>query len=219
MTGEDPQLRRSEARNVVQDLLERHGTTYAEECGIELRDEPAPLFQLLVMTVLMSKRIGVAQAVKATRAVLDAGWTTPERLAASSASRRVAVLNRNGYARYDISTSRTLGEVVAQVRSEYGGDLRRLRAGAEGDGVELQRRLQQFTGIGPVGADIFLREVQAVWLEVRPFVDRRAHASAQDLGLPTDPEQLAGLVPDDDLPRLVAALVRASFASRRRGCD
>lgn len=204
-------------RNVVQDLLERHGTTYAEECGIELRDEPAPLFQLLVMTVLMSKRIGAAQAVKATRALLDAGWTTPERLAASSASRRVSVLNRSGYARYDISASRTLGEVVEQVQSAYGGDLRLLREGAEGDVVELQRRLQQFTGIGPVGADIFLREVQVVWLDVRPFVDRRAHASAQNLGLPTEPRKLAELVPTDDLPRLVAALVRVSFASRHRG--
>lgn len=202
---------------LVCELLDRHGSTYAEECGINLTDDPAPLFQLLVMTLLMSKRIGVAQAVTATRALLAAAWTTPPRLAASSPSQRVTVLNRNGYARYDISTSRTLGVVVEHVQSAYAGDLRRLHHGAEGNVTELQRRIQEFSGIGPVGADIFLREVQAVWPDVQPFVDRPTRESAKVLGLPTEAGALAKLVPATDFPRFVAALVRASFSKRRSG--
>jgi hypothetical protein len=72
--------------------------------------------------------------------------------------------------------------------------------------------LKQFKGIGDVGADIFLREVQAAWDEVRRFVDRRARAGAKMLGLPHDPQRLARLVGERDFPRLVAALVRVELA-------
>ena len=47
---------------------------------------------------------------------------------------------------------------------------------------------------------------------MRPYVDKRAKAAARALGLPARPQQLAELVEEDDLARLVAALVRASLA-------
>jgi hypothetical protein len=86
---------------------------------------------------------------------------------------------------------------------------RRRKHGVEALAAAL---LKQFKGIGDVGADIFLREVQAVWDEVRPFVDRRARAGAKTLGLPDDPQALLRLVDDRDFPRLVAALLRAKLA-------
>ena len=48
--------------DTVRVLLERHGTTYAQDAGIELRDTPAPLFQLLVLANLLSARIGAKVA-------------------------------------------------------------------------------------------------------------------------------------------------------------
>jgi hypothetical protein len=42
---------------VVAALLDRHGRTYAAEAGIRLRDAPAPLFQLLCLSLLLSARI------------------------------------------------------------------------------------------------------------------------------------------------------------------
>jgi len=53
-----------------------------------------------------------------------------------------------------------------------------------------------------------VREVQDVWPEVRPYFDDRALASAERLGLPTDPAALADLAPRDRTARLAAALVR-----------
>ncbi|MCW2923926.1 MAG: endonuclease [Thermoleophilia bacterium] len=193
-------------------LLERFGTTFAEEAGIALRDEPAPLFQLLVLCKLLGARIGTPQAVEAMRGVLDAGWTTPQHLANSSWRQRVTVLNRNGYARYDESTATRLGELVELLEERWHGDLRRLHDAAAGDVAELQRLLQEFNGIGPVGAAIFLREAQGVWRDVRPFLDRRALTAAARLGLPDDPARLARLVDGDDLPRLAAALIRVDRA-------
>jgi hypothetical protein len=38
-------------------LLDVAGETFAAEAGIELEDEPAPLYRLLVLTVLLSSRV------------------------------------------------------------------------------------------------------------------------------------------------------------------
>jgi hypothetical protein len=71
-----------------------------------------------------------------------------------------------------------LGDTARVLLDRYAGDLRTLREEAGGRPEQERALLKQFKGIGDVGADIFLREVQAVWDEVRPFVDRRARAGA-----------------------------------------
>ncbi len=121
---------------------------------------------------------------------------------------RVDALGRGGYRRYDERTSTQLGDLAERVLDEHGGDLRRIRPGRGGSTEDLTSALTAFTGIGPTGADIFCREVQAVWPEVSPFFDRRALENAGSLGLPRDPEQLASLAPRR-VAELAAALVRA----------
>jgi hypothetical protein len=64
--------------------------------------------------------------------------------------------------------------------------------------------------LGPVGVDVFCREAQRVWPELRPYFDSRALKGAERVGLPTKPEKLAKLAGEDDLARLAAALVRVS---------
>ena len=103
-------------------------------------------------------------------------------------------------------TATRLGELADRVLEEYGGDLRRLHERTE----DLPRDLQRFQGIGPAGAAIFRREVQGTWTDQAPCVDQLAAKGADRLGLPTSPERLAELVPVEDLPRLVAACVRAA---------
>ncbi len=73
------------------------------------------------------------------------------------------------------------------------------------------REIQQFSGIADVGADIFCREVQAVWPRLRPFFDQRALAAARHHGLPADPRELATLVKPDQVASLAAALVRSTL--------
>lgn len=72
-----------------------------------------------------------------------------------------------------------------------------------------QTYAQDFNGIGDTGADIFLREVQDVWIWVRPYFDDRATAAAKQLGLPTDPKKLASVAPSSNA-LLAAALVRVA---------
>jgi endonuclease III len=201
------------SKDVVATLLERHGRTYAEEAGITLRDTPSPLFRLLCLALMLSARIRADAAISAARALADAGWTTPDTMAAATWEERTKVLNESGYARYDESTSRMLGQTTDLLIDRYGGDLRNLRDEAGRDPDAERRLLQRFTGIGSVGASIFSREVQAVWDEMLPYADDRALEVARDLGLGSDAEALRGQVDDaDKLTRLVAALVRSGLA-------
>lgn len=196
------------------ELLDRYGRTYAQEAGITLRDKPAPLYQLLVLTTLLSVRIKADIAVAAARELFKAGFRTPEKMHASTWQERVDALGRAHYVRYDESTATALGEGAKRVIDGYHGDLRRMRADADGDVDALRGALTRFGRIGEVGADIFCREVQAVWPQVRPYFDDRALEVAGKLGLPTDPQRLADLVEPDDMARLAAALVRYGLDKR-----
>ncbi|MER7949584.1 endonuclease [Streptomyces sp. NPDC096079] len=196
-------------------LLREHGRTFADEAGIALRDEPAPLYRLLVLTVLCSVRIRASTATAAARELSAAGLRTPRAMADSSWQDRVDALGRAHYVRYDESTATALGDGAELVLDRYRGDLRRLRERASGDPERLAELLREFPRIGPVGAGIFCREAQAVWPELRPYFDERCLAVAADLSLPHTPAGLARHVPPKDLARLAAALVRAGRAGER----
>lgn len=198
---------------VIDELLRRHGRTYADEIGVDLAAGGADAqFQLLVFALLASTRIRAEVAADACRALFGAGWTTPTATASATWQDRTRVLNRSGYARYDESTSRRLENVSRHLLDAYDGDLGKLREAAYRVPATERAKVREFDGVGPVGADIFLREVQAVWDELRPYVDDRARATARELDLPDEPAELANLVSKHDLTRLVAALVRARLA-------
>lgn len=198
-------------RATVRALLRDDGVTYADEAGIRLADKPAPLFELLLLSLLFSTRISADIAVAASRELRRAGWRTPERLAASTWQQRVDALGRAHYRRYDESTATALGTAARLVIDRWHGDLRRLRAAAEGDADRLRELVQETPRIGPVGADIFCREAQGIWPELRPSLDDRALRGARERGLPADADRLASLVPGDELPRLAASLVRTTL--------
>lgn len=198
-------------RRMVEALLEEYGQTYAEEAGIRLKDAPQPLYRLLVLASLLSTRIRAKAAVDAAKELTAAGMRDPRRMAAASWQERVDALGRGGYRRYDESTATRLGEGAELVEERYGGDLRRMRAEADGDVDELGRALQQFPGVGPVGADIFLREAQAVWPEAAPYLDAKTLQGARVLGLPATPDRLLKLADDAEPAVLAAALVRVAL--------
>ncbi|TDE33193.1 endonuclease [Actinomadura sp. 6K520] len=195
---------------VVKKLLHESGETFAEEIGIPLKDQPAALFKLLVLTNLLSARIPSDIALSAARELFDAGGGTPRGMSRLTWQERVDALGRGRYVRYDESTASRLGDMAEIVQDRYKGDLRRLAIEAERDPKKAAELLQEFPGIGPTGVDIFCREAQAIWPWLRPYVDGQVKKGAERLGLPTDAGELAAKVPDKDLARLTAALVRVA---------
>lgn len=196
--------------DIAHTMVERHGRTYAEQAGIKLKDTPAPLYQLLVLSVLLSARISSDVAVAAAAELFKAGYRTPKAMLDASWQQRVDALGRGHYRRYDERTATMLGNGAELVTDRWRGDLRQLHAEG-GDAKGISKLLQEIPGIGPAGAAIFCREVPAVWPDLVPYVDNRTTAGARRVGLPTSATGLAGCVSEQDLPRLVAACVRASL--------
>ncbi|MGW1377454.1 endonuclease [Streptomyces sp. NPDC002446] len=197
---------------VVRALLDRHGQTYAAQAGIRLRNTPAPLYQLVVLSLLLSARIRADTAVAAARALFAAGMRDARRMSEATWQQRVDALGEGGYRRYDERTATQLGDGAELLLERYEGDLRRLREGREG--TDPKSLLREIPGIGPTGVDIFLREVQGVWPEFSPHLDRKALDGAERIGLPTSPKRLASLVDEAELPQLAAGLVRTALDKR-----
>lgn len=205
------------ARNVsgkqeelVRRLLDEHGHTFVAEAGITLRDKPAPLWQLLILSLLLSTRISSDIALTTVRELHSMGWRTPQRLRQGTWQQRVDALGRGGYRRYDESTATRLDDAAALLLTRWDGDLRRLREEAGGDPGRISKLLQEFNGIGPTGASIFLREAQQVWPELRPHTDKLVIKGAAAAGLPGDAKGLGELVAGDEFANLAAALVRVA---------
>ncbi|BBU22756.1 hypothetical protein [Mycobacterium xenopi] len=197
-------------KQLVRRLLKVAGTTYAAEAGVRLADKPMPLFQLLVLCMLASKPIDATIAMRAGRELFTEGLRTPKAVLAADRQTMISAFGRAHYVRYDESSASRLTDIAERVRDEYFGDLRELARRSDHDVAAAARLLTKFNGIGPTGADIFLREVQDVWTWARPYFDKRATGGAEKLGLPSDANKLGSLAPRENA-RLAAALVRVSL--------
>ncbi|MDI5968862.1 endonuclease [Streptomyces sp. SL13] len=198
-------------REKVEVLLASHGRTYAEDAGVRVRNTPQPLYQLLVLAHLLSARIKASVAGDAARALFAAGMRDPRHMADATWQQRVDALGEGHYRRYDERTATQLGDGAELLLEQYGGDLRNLRDRAGEDVEEEKRLLREMPGVGPVGADIFLREAQGVWPEAAPYFDGKAVQGATRLGLPESPRALARLADPEDYPALAAGLVRSAL--------
>jgi hypothetical protein len=88
-TGQGYRLRMN-----VDEPLDEHGRSYAQDAGVAPRDESAPLFQLLGLTLPSSVRTRAGIATPAARELLCAGWPMPARMRRSSRQERVGALGR-----------------------------------------------------------------------------------------------------------------------------
>src|SRR4051812_19350774 len=127
MTTSHPSMGNDEVARAV---LARFGATYAADAGIDLVDEPGPLFQLMTLAQLLSARIGAGIAVATARELFGAGWPPPAGLRNGGGGAVGAALGRGGYRRYDERTATHLREMAALVLTRYDGDLRGLATAA-----------------------------------------------------------------------------------------
>ncbi|WP_262285258.1 hypothetical protein [Micromonospora sp. MA102] len=190
---------------------------FAERYGFRVTNNPSQLFQVLYLSVLLARRGDFHKAIDAATGLRDAGWDSAARLARSLHADRVRVLRAAGQ-RGDVDAlAATLGDLAQNVVDAYRGDLRRLRTEAHQDPGRERRLLTGLPGVDDEVADLFLREVQAVWREVAPVADRRALAAARRLGLGRSADDLAGLAGSGESERLawlVGALARVDLEKR-----
>jgi hypothetical protein len=142
----------------------KKSTLYSEELGIDLRRAAdGELFKWFLSSILFGTRITETIAKNTYRSferhhlleprkILEAGWdflVNP-------------VMREGGYVRYDEKTSTKLLRICQTLLTVYGGSLNTLHEKSS-DSHDLENRLMQFYGVGPVTMNIFLREL-------RPFL-------------------------------------------------
>jgi endonuclease III len=120
------------------------------------------VFRWLVACQLFGARISQEIAARAFNELDKAGMTRPQALRDADWQRLVDLLGSGGYRRYDESTARELIEVGRLAMDRYDGKITRIRRDAKGR-KEVSERLQEFKGVGPTAAKIFLREIGPMW--------------------------------------------------------
>lgn len=153
---------------------------YSKELGLDLtRSEDR--FKWFLASILFAKRISAEIAKKTYRLFEQEGLNTPERILAAGWERLVEVLDSGGYARYDFSTASNLLTIMEALKEKY-GDLEELHRKSHSP-RDLERRLQEFKGVGPVGVNIFLRELRGIWEKAKAKPSKMAIKTGQRMGL------------------------------------
>ncbi len=139
------------------------GEVAAEDLGIDVAQGEVELFKWFIASFLSGKRIQRGIAAEAHRVLVERNHLdTPSKLLGCGHRRLVQLLGQARYVRYDESTAARLLKLCEKLESEYDGSLSRLRElGETRRGVE--RRLQEFEGVGPKTVEIFMREAARVW--------------------------------------------------------
>jgi endonuclease III len=154
--------------------------SYSEELGLD-PSKPEDRFKWFLASMLFAKRISAETAKRTYRLFEKAGWTSPEKILEAGWDRLVCVLDSGGYVRYDFSTASNLLETMQTLKTEY-GDLEGLHREAK-DPRKLEKRLQAFKGVGPVGVNIFLRELRGIWSKADPKPSSMAVKVGHRLGV------------------------------------
>jgi endonuclease III len=154
--------------------------TYSEELGLDL-SKPMDRFKWFLASLLFAKRISADVAKKTYRQFEENGLTTPEKILAAGWHRLVKVLDSAGYVRYDFSTATNLLNIMKQLKEEY-GELEELHRQSSSP-KDMERRLQDFKGVGPTGVNIFLRELREIWKNAKPKPSKMAKTLAQRINL------------------------------------
>jgi endonuclease III len=155
-------------------------STYSEELGLNLT-RPEDRFKWFLASILFAKRISADIAKRTYNRFEEEELTTPDIILAAGWDRLVQVLDSGGYVRYDFSTATNLLRIMERLKEKY-EDLEGLHRGSTNP-EDLEKRLKEFSGVGPVGVNIFLRELRDIWEKAKPKPSKMAVKVAQRIGL------------------------------------
>ncbi len=159
---------------------------FSETLGIDLaRGSDGEYFKWFLASLLYGGRISATIAEHTYRAFEHHGLLDPQRIQQAGWDYLVnPIMREGGYVRYDGRKSTQILRGCETLLKEYHGSLSALHAAAR-DPADLEARIEAFYGVGPVTANIFLRELRPHWRladpEPLPAVQARARALGIDL--------------------------------------
>ena len=138
---------------------------YAHELGIDLStQQETEYFKWFLVCLLFGKPIQQAVAKRAYLEFLSEGLITPQAILQAGWDKLVEVLDRGHYVRYDFSTATKLLDISKTLQEQYGTLTELMKQSQSID--ELSSRLQAFKGIGPKTAEIFLRDITPIFVQL-----------------------------------------------------
>lgn len=183
---------------------------YSEDLGIDLK-EHSDRFKWFLAAILFGARISEKIAANTYKCFERYGLDSPEKIIAAGWDELVRILDEGGYVRYDFSTATKLLDAMGLLQEKY-GSLENLYVQSS-DTKDLERRLQEFKGIGAVTTQIFLRELRGVW-HISPRISSRAQSVAENLDI--NLHEFEG----EKLSRLETALVKLSLRyCKKKQCE
>ncbi len=142
---------------------------YSEQLGIELaRDDDQELFKWFLASLLFGGHISETIAAHTYQAFVAHGLLTPRKVLGAGWGYLVnPIMREGGYVRYDGRKSDQVLQDCERLLEDYRGSLKRLHEVAA-DAADLEARVLAFYGVGPVTANIFLRELRPLWDKADP---------------------------------------------------
>ncbi len=142
---------------------------YSEALGIDLAaggDEPA--FAWFLASQLYGGRIAESIAARTYAVFAAEGLLAPAAIVAAGREHLInPVMRRGGYVRYDNRKVDQILRACHTIGADYAGRVSALHEAAA-DAADLEARLKAIYGIGPVTANIFLRELRPFWEKADP---------------------------------------------------
>jgi endonuclease III len=134
---------------------------YARDLGIDLASkQETAYFEWFLACLLFGKPIQQEVAKRAYQELIKDGLITPDAILQAGWDKLVEILDRAHYVRYDFSTAAKLLDISNELKGKYGTLTNLLQQPHSID--ELSSRLQEFKGIGPKTAEIFLRDMAPI---------------------------------------------------------
>lgn len=158
--------------------------SYSRELGLDLRVK-SDRFKWFIASMLYAKRISSKIVSETFKRFVAEGLIDPSSIMSAGWDRIVEVLDSGGYVRYDFSTATNILENMRMLMERYGGDVDRIHEYAL-DSRDLEGKLMEFRGFGPVAVNIFLRELRGIWVKADPKPSSYAKIMASKLGLSDD---------------------------------
>lgn len=132
----------------------------ASDLGIDLASyQEAEYFHWFLACLLFGKPVQQEVARRTYQAFMKERLVTPAAILQAGWDKLVKILDEGHYTRYDFSTATKLLDIMKQLQETDGTLLSLLRSCSSRE--ELASRLQEFKGIGPKTAEIFLRDLPA----------------------------------------------------------
>ena len=135
---------------------------FSTELGINLeKGKETEIFKWFLACLLFGKPIQQEVAKRTYFEFQKEGLLTPEKILKAGWDKLVKVLDKGHYVRYDFSTAAKLLEICQELKEKYGTLTELLKKSKSQK--ELERKLLEFKGIGPVTTKIFLRDIKKTW--------------------------------------------------------